>query len=170
MDPMSIPILPHLPAAETWRESTYPFASRRSPVLQTLDDALETYENSFRRYGGLSQAYYLALHATSSDSERRASLELQSVREQAGEAFSRAVHDFEAVDVALNTWVNSEAGANIVPAVSALRNLLSAGRSQLKAPAVEPGAPQQRHQRGQLMERRSPVQGRAARHCLKPPR
>ena len=62
MDPLSIPVLPHLPAAETWRESTYPFASRRSPALQTLDDALETYETSFRRYSGVSQAYYLALN------------------------------------------------------------------------------------------------------------
>ena len=136
MDPMSIPVLPHLPAAETWRESTYPFASRRNPALRTLDDALETYENSFRRYNGVSQAYYLALNAASNEPERLTGLEIQSVREQAEEAFSRAARDFEAVDIAFSLWVESGESSSVMPRVRELQKLLSAGRSQLSAQAA----------------------------------
>jgi hypothetical protein len=144
MDETSLPVLPHLPAAESWRESSYTLASPRSRQLQTLDDALESYENSFRRYGVISQAYYLQLNAQDDPPGRHRGQEVESVKEEAQMAFSRAVHDFEAVESAFDTWANSAKSSLGEPGVQQLSDLLSAGRSQLSPDTPQVRLPQQR--------------------------
>lgn len=171
MDETSIPVLPHLPAVESWRESTQLAALRRSPRLQSLDDALETYENSFRRYSVISQAYYLKLTACHDEAGLTTGLPFQSARELAESAYSRAVHDFEAVEIAFSTWISGEEGALAVPEVLQLQRLLGAGRSRLSAQSGQVEAPQRRGERSTVLDS-SPEEGtsKGRRHTLTPRR
>jgi len=128
----SIPVLPHLPAVETWRESTQSAALHRSPRLQALDDALETYETSFRRYSAISQTYYQTLAARSDDTGLSLTAQCVAARELAESAYARAVEDFEAVEKAFHTWIKN---GDLSLAVSSARQMddqLSFGRSQLE--------------------------------------
>jgi hypothetical protein len=140
----SIPVLPHLPAVESWREGTQTAALHRSPRLQTLDDALETYETSFRRYSAISQTYYQALAAR--PDEAGPSLTAQSVtaRDLAESAYSRAVHDFEAVEIAFSAWVNNGDVSLAAPLARQLDDQLSLGRSQLALRSAVSGLSQPR--------------------------
>lgn len=128
----SLPLLPHLPAVEAWRESTQSAALHRSPRLQVLDDALEAYEASFRRYGVISQAYYRSLGDARYE---ETGLPLAAQRLAAGElaksAYSRAAHDFEAVAVAFNAWINHGDASLEMPLANQMDDLLGTGRSQL---------------------------------------
>ena len=127
----SIPVLPHLPAAETWRESTQSAALHRSPRLQALGDALETYEASFRRYSAMSQTYYQTLAAHPDETRPSLSGQRVAARELAESAYSRAAEDFEAVERAFNTWVNSGDVSPAAPLARQMDDQLSLGRSQL---------------------------------------
>jgi hypothetical protein len=127
----SIPVLPHLPAAETWRASTQSAALHRSPRLQALDDALETYEASFRRYSAISQTYYQTLAAHPDEVRPSLSGLRVAARELAESAYSRAEEDFEAVERAFNTWVNSGDVSPAAPSARQMDDQLSLGRSQL---------------------------------------
>ena len=131
MDVTSLPVLPHLPSAESWRESTQLLALWRSPELQILDEALELYENSFRRYSSLCQSYYLQLGARQSEPDLYREQGVRSIREQAQAAWSRAVCDFEVVESAFSTWIHSGHLPVAVPEVYQLRSMIDAGHCQL---------------------------------------
>lgn len=133
VDATSLPVLPNLPGAESWRESTQLAALHPSPLRQSLDEALEMYENSFRRYSSISQAYYVQLNSRQSDPEQYRRQGVRSAREQAEAAFSLAIHDFEAVEVAFNIWTDSPEVQRAVPEVRQLQAMISTGRSQLDA-------------------------------------
>jgi hypothetical protein len=130
----SIPVLPHLPAVETWRESTQSAALHRSPRLEELDDALATYEASFRRYSVTSQAYYLKLRSSHDEPNwSHQGPQARAAWEQAEALYSRAAHDFEAVEIAFNAWLDRGDTSRAEPVVQQLDASLSAGRSQLDA-------------------------------------
>jgi hypothetical protein len=131
MSNRSIPTLPHLPGVEAWREGAYVCALRRTPRLQSVDDALEAYENSFRRYGDIQQAYYQQVSVYTIQPTRLMGQQVQTIRNWAESAFERAVSDFEAVEAAFNTWVDNEPGAGGALEVFHLRMLLDDGRSKL---------------------------------------
>ena len=128
---VSIPVLPHLPAAEVWRESTQSAGLQRSPRLQVLDDALETYETSFRRYSAISQRYYRALGARYDDPDQPMTAQCVAARELAESAYSRAVHDFESVEIAFSAWINSRDASLALPLARQMDMLLSTGKSRL---------------------------------------
>ena len=128
----SIPVLPHLPAVETWRESTQSAALHRSPQLQALDDSLETYEASFRRYSAISQAYYQTLAARADDVGQSLTAQCLAARELAESAYSRAAEDFGEVERAFNTWINNGDVSLAVPLARQMDDQLSLGRSQLE--------------------------------------
>ena len=128
----SIPVLPHLPAVETWRESTQSAALHRSPRLQALDDALETYEASFRRYSAISQAYYQTLAARVDDPGQSLTAQCVAARELAESAYSRAAEDFGEVERAFNTWINNGDVSLAVPLARQMDDQLSLGRSRLE--------------------------------------
>ena len=132
----SIPVLPHLPAAETWRESTQSAALHRSPRLQALDDALETYETSFRRYSAISQSYYQTLAARSDEAGLSPTAQCKAARELAESAYSRAADDFGVVERAFNTWINNGDVSLAVPLARQMDDQLSLGRSQLELRSV----------------------------------
>lgn len=128
----SLPLLPHLPPVETWRESTQSVALHRSPRLQVLDDALEAYEASFRRYSVISQAYYRSLgDARYEETGLPLAAQRLATGELAKSAYSRAVHDFEAVEVAFNAWINHGDASLEMPLANQMDDLLGTGRSQL---------------------------------------
>lgn len=128
----SLPVLPHLPAVEAWRESTQSAALHRSPWLQALDDALETYETSFRRYSAISQTYYLALAVRSEDAGPSPTAQWMAARELAESAYSRAVEDFGAVERAFNVWIDNGDVSPAAPLARQMDDQLSLGRSQLE--------------------------------------
>ena len=132
MDASLLPVLPHLPSVASWRESTRLFGLLRGPQLELLDEALEIYENSFRRYSGLRQAYYLQLNAHPGEAGFHREQGVQAVRQQAQDAHSRAMEDFCAVESAFSVWFHSGELAVQTPEAYQLRSQLSEGRGQLK--------------------------------------
>ena len=140
----SIPVLPHLPADETWRESTQSAELHRSPRLQALDDALETYETSFRRYSAISQSYYQTLAARSDEAGLSPTAQCKAARELAESAYSRAEEDFGAVERAFNAWINNGDVSLAVPLARQMDDQLSLGRSQLELRSAVYGLSQPR--------------------------
>ena len=160
----SIPVLPHLPAVETWRESTQSAALHRSPRLQTLDDALETYETSFRRYSAISQAYLQTLAALADEVGPSPASQSVAALALAESAYSRAVEDFGAVERACNAWINNGDVSLAVPLARQMDDQLSLGRSQLELRSAVAGLAQPR----EAPATGTPVRHKGPRLSLKP--
>jgi hypothetical protein len=138
MEEMSFPELPHLPALARWRASTYAPALSRSLQLLNLDNALYRYQISYRRYGIISESFYLQRDMYGLEPDPRGKQELRSRGERAELALSCAVHDFEAVEIAFNQWIaRGVDSAGVREQAQLLATMLREGRSRLSWQRLE---------------------------------